>query len=61
MDLFVRDQGVGGQQSECLEVVAVVGQELNSFYILPTVRDRQADEILGLSFRYLSGNTDGST
>ena len=48
MDLFVRDQGVGGQQSEGLELVAVLGQELNSLDILPTVGDGEADQILGL-------------
>ena len=48
MDLFVRDQGVGGQQSEGLELVAVLGQELNSLDILPTVGDGEADQILDL-------------
>ena len=48
LDLSVRDQRVGGEQSESLEVVAVVGEELNSFYVLPAVRDRQADKILDL-------------
>ena len=50
MDLFVRDQGVGGQQSEGLELVAVLGQELNSLDILPTVGDGEADQILGLAY-----------
>ena len=50
MDLFVRDQGVGGQQSEGLELVAVLGQELNSLDILPTVGDGKADQILGLAY-----------
>ena len=48
LDLSVRDQRVSGEQSESLEVVAVVGEELNSFYVLPAVRDRQADKILDL-------------
>ena len=50
LDLFVRDQGVGGQQSEGLELVAVLGQELNSLDILPTVGDGEADQILGLAY-----------
>ena len=52
MNLFVRDQRVSGEQSESLEVVAVLGEELNCFYVLPAVRDRQTDKILGLSFCY---------
>ena len=39
LNLFVRDQGVGGEESEGLELVAVLGQELNSLDILPTVGD----------------------
>ena len=53
LDLSVRDQGVSGEQSQSLEVVAVLGEELNSFNVLPTVCDRQADKILGLSSCYL--------
>lgn len=49
LNLFVRDQGVSGQQSESLELVAVVGEILNSFDILPAVCHRQANKILGLS------------
>lgn len=52
MNLFVRDQRVSGEQSESLEVAAVLGEELNCFYVLPAVSDRQTDKILGLSFRY---------
>ena len=53
-NLSVRDQRVGGQQPESLEMVAVLSQELNGFYILPAVRDGQTDQILGLSSPVIS-------
>ena len=45
LDLSVRDQGVSGEQSQSLEVVAVLGEELDGLNVLPAVRDGEADQV----------------
>ena len=46
MELLVREERVRGQESEELQLVTVVGQELDSLYVLPAVSDGETDEVL---------------
>ena len=47
LDLPVGKERVSGQKSEGLQVVAVLGEELDGLNVLPAVRDGEADQVLG--------------
>ena len=55
LDLLVGQEGVGGQESQHLKLPAVLGQELDGFYVLPAVGDRQADQVFVSSEELLQG------
>ena len=46
VELLVREERVRGQESEELQLVTVIGQELDSLYVLPAVSDGETDEVL---------------
>ena len=54
VELLVRQERVRGEESEELQLVTVVSEELDSFYILPAVRHGEADETLQYSDVFFS-------
>ena len=48
--LLVWQQRVSGQQTEGLQLPAVLREELDGLDVLPAVRDREADQVLASQF-----------
>ena len=48
--LLVGQQRVSGQQTEGLQLPAVLREELHGLDVLPAVRDREADQVLASQF-----------